>query len=245
MKAAALVGTAVAAALVVATLVQAGTLKTRLDTLPAPAESSADRASPAGPPPSPFELAELARRLDGASGKLDAKVERETKELASAKERAALIGTRTGESLAALDKESAKLRDELGEMAHDEEKVDALTKKIRTEQQKAMIKRFAAEQMRKEQAKLKAELGLTPEQEAAFDKVGEEMMDQVAEMGSSFMDGEMNMQGWQKLQQESNERMGAILNEDQMKKYMDYQAKQWGGRRNNGGENGGGEGDPK
>jgi hypothetical protein len=239
VKPVALVGLALATALLAATLVQAASLRKRLDALPAPAApAEGEAAAPAGPVPSPFELAELARRVDGAATKLDGKVDRETKELAASKERAARIGTRTGESLAALDKEAARLRDEIGEKAHDEEKVEALTKKIRTEQQKAMIKRFAAEQMRKEQAKLKAELGLTPEQEEAFDKVGEEMMDKVAEMGSSFMDGEMNMQGWQALQKESNEKMGAILNEEQMKKYTDYQARQWGGRRNNGGQQG-------
>lgn len=234
MRVLAVLATAAAAALLAAALTQAASLKKRLEELP-PAPETAPGAvafDPSQPPPSPYEMSELEKRVEALVGRIDGKVAREKKEFEAARERYLEMKKLSGESLALLDGESAAVKNAIGDGAYEKAKVAAMTKRIRTEQQKAMIRRFAGDMMRKENEKLKAELGLTPEQAAQFDKVAEEMMEKVADMGSSFMDGEMNMQGFQQLQKESNEKMGAILDEGQMTKYKAYQEKRWGGRGN-------------
>ncbi|NUN49294.1 MAG: hypothetical protein HUU15_10755, partial [Candidatus Brocadiae bacterium] len=192
-------------------------------------------------PPSPYEMDDLARRLKAVGDKLEARIEKENRDLAEARGHVEGIRARTSESLAILEKESAAIKDELAGKAADETKVADLTKRIRTEQQKALIKRFVAAEMEKENAKLKADLGLTPEQAAAYDQVAAEMMDKFADVGSSFMDGEANPLKFAELVQENNTKMSAVLSPDQMKQYTDYQQKRWG-NRGGGGGGGGGEG---
>ncbi|MCC6740928.1 MAG: hypothetical protein IT452_17950 [Planctomycetia bacterium] len=242
MKFAALFSVVIAASLLVAALVQAATLKRRLDAVPAPAAGAA-AAAPAELPPSPYEMAELARRLEACSARLDAKIKDETTSLRESRERLAGLKGRSEESLAGVQRESLALKEELARNAADKEKVAELTKKIRTEQQKTMFKRFVGERMKGEMEKVKAELGLSPEQSAQFDKVGEEMFDKFAEVGSSFMDGEANPAKFQELVTETNTKMQTFMTEDQFKKYQDIQQRQFGGgRRQNGDGQGGQEG---
>lgn len=171
----------------------------------------------------------MAKRIEACSVKVDLKIERETKALRDAKERFAGIKQRTDESLQEIAKESLALKEELAKKSADKEKVAELTKKIRTEQQKAMFKKFMGERMKGEMEKVKTELGLTPDQCAQFDQVSGEMFDKFSEMGSSFMDGEGNPAKFQELVTESNTKMQGFMSEDQFKKYQDIQKKQWGG----------------
>lgn len=238
MKVAALLTTAVAAALLVAAVAQAASLNRRLREIPAPPAAAVQAGQEL--PPSPYEVAEMAKRIEACAAKVDAKVERETKALREAKERFSGIKGRTDESLAAISKESLALKEELAKKAADKEKVAELTKRIRTEQQKAMFKKFVGERMKGEMDKVKTELELTPDQAAEFDKVSAEMFDKFAEMGSSFMDGEANPAKFQELVTESNTRMQTFMSEDQFKKYQDIQKRQWGG--GGGGRQGGGDG---
>ena len=235
MKALAVLTAAVATALLVAALVQAADLKKRMEALPAPAADAPVAQTAAELPPSPWEMAELARRVDALSARLDAKIAREEKGMKEAGERFTSLRERTGGTLAGLDVESAAVKKEIGDKGADKEKVAALTRRIRTEQQKALIKRFMTMQFEAEYAKLKAELALTPEQQEQFDRVGDEAMEKMATLGSSFMDGEGNPAEFQKLQTETNEKMGAILNEEQMGKFKSWTDSRMGGRR--GGQN--------
>jgi chromosome segregation ATPase len=242
MKAASLLTAAIATALLVAATVQAASLKKRLESLPSPAAASATGPS-AEIPPSPYEMKELAKRVDAIAARLEGKIERERKELREAQDRYKGIGVRTAESLAAMEKEAAEIRDLLGDLEKNKDKVAEMTKRIRNEQQKAMIKRFMAGELKKENEKLKAELGLTAEQGAQFDRVFEETADQFAEMGSAFMDGDANPAKFMEVVAESNRKMATFLTEDQMKKYTEIQQSRWGGgRRGGGGGDGGGGG---
>jgi hypothetical protein len=241
MKVAALLATAIAAALLAAAVVQAASLNKRLHNVPAPAASAAPETAAAEPPPSPYEVAEMAKRVEACAVKIDAKIERETKALRDAKERFGGIKQRTDESLEAIARESLALKEELGKKSADKEKVAELTKKIRTEQQKAMFKKFMGERMKGEMEKVKAELELTPDQAAQFDKVSGEMFDKFSEMGSSFMDGEGNPAKFQELVTESNTKMQGFMSEDQYKKYQDIQKRQWGGGGRQNGDNKGGQ----
>lgn len=236
MKAAAFLLAAVAAALLVAAGAQAASLKGRLDHLPAPVAGTASLPEGTEPPASPYEMAELAKRVEACAAKLDAKIERERLALTGARERFGGIKSRTAESLEAMEKESAAIKEALGAKAADKQKVADLTKRIRTEQQKAMFKRFVGEQMKKENEKLKVDLGLTPEQVVQFDKVSEEMFDKFAEVGSSFMDGEANPAKFTELVSESNGKMKAILSEEQFTRFTDYQQKRFGGGRQGNGD---------
>ncbi len=229
MKVVALFVTAVAAALLVASVVQAAALKKRLDAVPAPAAGASAAPVSAELPPSPYELAELARRVEACAVRLDGKVDRETKALREAKERFTGIKGRSEESLTAIQKESLALKEELAKKAADKDKVAELTKRIRTEQQKMMLKRFMGDRMKGEMEKVKVELGLSPDQSAQFDKVSEEMFDKFAEMGSSFMDGDANPAKFQELVTESNGKMQTFMSEDQFKKYQAIQQRQFGG----------------
>lgn len=238
MKVASLMAAAIAAALLVAAVAQAASLKKRMDSIPAPA-SGAAAAVPEEPPVSPYETAELLKRLEACASRLDGKIDKESKELKAAKERYAGLKAASDESLAKMTAESSKIKEELGQTKGDKEKVAELTKKIRTEQQKAMFKKFMGEQVKKELEKIKVELGLSPDQAAKFDAVNDEMFDKFAEMGSSFMDGEGNPQKFQELITESNTKMKGFMTDDQFTKYTDIQKKQWGGRqRNQEGKNG-------
>lgn len=229
MKVVALFVTAIAAALVVASVVQAAALKKRLDAVPAPAAGASAAPVSAELPPSPYELAELARRVEACAVRLDGKVDRETRALREARERFTGIKGRSEESLAAIQRESLALKEELAKKAADKDKVAELTKRIRTEQQKLMLKRFVGDRMKGEMEKVKVELGLTPDQAAQFDKVSEEMFDKFAEMGSSFMDGDANPAKFQELVTESNTKMQTFMSEDQFKKYQAIQQRQFGG----------------
>ncbi|KAF0244161.1 MAG: hypothetical protein FD180_2746 [Planctomycetota bacterium] len=242
MKVAALLITAVAAALLVAAVAQAASLSKRLHSVPAPAAGAASDGAPHEMPPSPFEVAEMAKRIEACAAKIDLKIERESRALREAKERFAGIKGLTDESLEAIAKESLALKEELAKKKADKEKVAELTKRIRTEQQKAMFKRFMGDRMKGEMEKVKAELELTPDQAVQFDKVSGEMFDKFAEMGSSFMDGETNPAKFAELVTESNSRMQGFMSEDQFKKYQDIQKKQWGG--GGGGRQGSGDGQP-
>ena len=238
MKVAALLTTAIAAALLVAAVAQAASLNKRLHSVPAPAAGAASDVAGSEPPPSPYEVAEMAKRIEVCGSKIDLKIERETKALRDAKERFAGIKERTDDSLEAIAKESLALKEELAKKTVDKEKVAELTKKIRTEQQKAMFKKFMGDRMKGEMDKVKGELELTPDQAAQFDQVSGDMFDKFAEMGSSFMDGDTNPAKFQELVTESNTKMQGFMSEDQFKKYQDIQKKQWGG-----GGRGGGSGD--
>ncbi len=242
MKVVALFITAVAAALLVASVVQAAALKKRLDAIPAPAAGAPATAAPAELPPSPYELAELARRVEACAVRLDGKIDRETRALKEAKERFTGIKGRSEESLTAIQKESLALKEELAKKAADKEKVAEMTKRIRTEQQKMMLKRFVGDRMKGEMEKVKVELGLTPEQAAQFDKVSDEMFDKFTEMGSSFMDGEANPAKFQELVTETNTKMQTFMSEEQFKKYQDIQQRQFGGGRRQNGDGQGGQG---
>jgi hypothetical protein len=235
MKVAALLTTAIAAALLAAAIVQAASLNKRLHSLPAPAAGAASENAGGEPPPSPYEVAEMAKRIEACAVLVDAKIERETKALREAKERFGGIKGRTDESLEAISKQSLALKEELGKKAADKDKVAELTKRIRTEQQKAMFKKFMGDRMKGEMEKVKVELELTPDQAAQFDKVSGEMFDKFSEMGSSMMDGEANPAKFQELVTESNTKMQGFMSEDQFKKYQDIQKRQWGGGRQGGG----------
>lgn len=222
---------AAAVGVLVAAIMQAAALKKRVEALPKPAESEHRERPAQGPPPSPYEMSELAARLEALGARIDAKVAREEKELAAARERFGTLRIATGDSLAVLDEESAKVKEAIGDQADDKEKVAALTKKIRDDQQKALIRKFVGNEFRKENEKLKALLELTPEQAVKFDEVSAELMDKVSEMGSNFMNGDMNPAGFIELQKTTNEKMGSFLTEDQMGKYKKYQDERWGGGR--------------
>ena len=68
MKAVALLSTALAAALLIAAIAQAASLKKRIELVPAPV-AGAVAATTAEPPLSPYEMAELARRVEACASR--------------------------------------------------------------------------------------------------------------------------------------------------------------------------------